>query len=170
MSSSVISQQDLEYLLINTKMSRQEIETQAKAFQKLAPSGKIELKKLEELFPLEIMKFFLNAADENHDKQLDVREYIMLISFSDAAILGTDSGMQRYFKFLFRVFDINNDGQISKSEFKKILAAFCDSGLVPKEVNRRSSDIFKDLDENHDSYISLDEFVNRFMEVLTGAK
>ena len=61
---------------------------------------------------------------------------------------------------LFDVFDVNNDGVISKGEF--IALAEC---LLHKKGLNFSSDIFKQFDANHDNAISRDELIEMVLEL-----
>jgi len=61
---------------------------------------------------------------------------------------------------LFDVFDVNNDGVISRSEF----IALAKSLLYESEFEI-SSDIFKQFDANHDNAISKDELVALIIEL-----
>ena len=61
---------------------------------------------------------------------------------------------------LFDVFDVNNDGVISKGEFIALAEALLhDKGLS------FSSDIFKQFDANHDNVISRDELIEMVLEL-----
>jgi Ca2+-binding EF-hand superfamily protein len=61
---------------------------------------------------------------------------------------------------LFDIFDVNQDGVISRGEF--ISLAEC---LLHKKGFNFSSDIFKRFDANHDNAISRDEMVNLVLEL-----
>ncbi len=61
---------------------------------------------------------------------------------------------------LFDVFDVNNDGVISKGEF--ISLAEC---LLHKKGLNFSSDIFKRFDANHDNVITRDEMIELVLEL-----
>ena len=61
---------------------------------------------------------------------------------------------------LFDLFDVNNDGVISRGEF----VALAEALLHEKGMNF-SSDIFKQYDKNHDNVISRDELINLVVEL-----
>jgi guanylate cyclase activator 1 len=61
---------------------------------------------------------------------------------------------------LFDVFDVNNDGVISRGEF----VALAKSLLDEKEL-QFSSDIFREFDANHDNAISKDELIAMVIEL-----
>ena len=61
---------------------------------------------------------------------------------------------------LFDVFDVNQDGVISRGEF--ISLAEC---LLHKKGLNFSSDIFKRFDANHDNVISRDEMIDLVLEL-----
>ena len=61
---------------------------------------------------------------------------------------------------LFDIFDVNQDGVISRGEF----VALAESLLNDKGLNF-SSDIFKQFDADHDNKISKDELINLVQEL-----
>jgi len=61
---------------------------------------------------------------------------------------------------LFDVFDVNQDGVISKGEF----VALAESLLHQQGLNF-SSDIFKQFDVNHDNVISKEELIDMVLEL-----
>jgi Ca2+-binding EF-hand superfamily protein len=61
---------------------------------------------------------------------------------------------------LFDLFDVNQDGVISRGEFVSLAEAL----LHEKGLNF-SSDIFKKFDVNHDNKISRDELINLVQEL-----
>jgi len=61
---------------------------------------------------------------------------------------------------LFDVFDVNNDGVISRSEFMALAKS-----LLYEQDLEFSSDIFKQFDENHDNVISKDELIAMVIEL-----
>lgn len=61
---------------------------------------------------------------------------------------------------LFDVFDVNQDGVISKGEFVALAKA-----LLHKQGLGFSSDIFKAFDANHDNVISKEEMIDLVLEL-----
>jgi Ca2+-binding EF-hand superfamily protein len=61
---------------------------------------------------------------------------------------------------LFDIFDVNNDGVISRGEFVSLAEAL----LQEKGLNF-SSDIFKKFDANHDNVISREEMIDLVLEL-----
>ena len=61
---------------------------------------------------------------------------------------------------LFDVFDVNNDGVISRGEF--VALAEC---LLHKSEFNFSSDIFKQFDANHDNVISKEEMIDLVIDL-----
>jgi Ca2+-binding EF-hand superfamily protein len=61
---------------------------------------------------------------------------------------------------LFDVFDVNNDGVISKGEFVSLVES-----LLQQQGLNFSSDIFKQFDANHDNKISRDELIEMVLEL-----
>ncbi len=61
---------------------------------------------------------------------------------------------------LFDVFDINEDGVISRGEFITLAKS-----LLNEQGMNFSSDIFKQFDVNHDNVISRDELIEMVLEL-----
>ena len=61
---------------------------------------------------------------------------------------------------LFDIFDVNQDGVISRGEF----IGLAESLLHEKGLNF-SSDIFKQFDTNHDNVISREELIDMVIEL-----
>jgi len=61
---------------------------------------------------------------------------------------------------LFDVFDVNQDGVISRGEFVELAKS-----LLYENDFKMSSDIFKQFDENHDNVINKDELIAMIIEL-----
>lgn len=61
---------------------------------------------------------------------------------------------------LFDIFDVNQDGVISKGEFVALAEA-----LLHQQGLSFSSDIFKQFDANHDNVISKEEMIDLVLEL-----
>ncbi len=61
---------------------------------------------------------------------------------------------------LFDVFDVNNDGVISRGEFIALAKS-----LLNQQGMNFSSDIFKQYDANHDNVISRDELIELVLDL-----
>lgn len=61
---------------------------------------------------------------------------------------------------LFDVFDVNNDGVISRGEFVSLAKS-----LLYENDLQLSGDIFKQFDANHDNVISKDELIAMIIEL-----
>lgn len=61
---------------------------------------------------------------------------------------------------LFDVFDVNNDGVISRGEFIALARS-----LLDKDELSLTGDIFKQFDANHDNVISKEEMIDLVIEL-----
>lgn len=61
---------------------------------------------------------------------------------------------------LFDVFDVNNDGVISRGEFVALAKSLLDNDELSL-----SSEIFKQFDANHDNVISKEEMIDLVIEL-----
>ena len=61
---------------------------------------------------------------------------------------------------LFDIFDVNNDGMLSKGEFVALAKS-----LLHEEGMNFSSDLFKQFDKNHDNMISREELIDMVIDL-----
>ncbi|CAF3421783.1 unnamed protein product [Rotaria socialis] len=103
-------------------------------------------------------KFFsmmFDVYDRNHDGQLDFDEYIYALS----AITGANR--LRTIETLFKFFDIENQGFITRKEFdsrKKLAAQFLGQ-YKPGITDNLYEKAFSTMDTNKDGFISKEEFI-----------
>jgi len=95
----------------------------------------------------------IKQADTNGDNAIDFDEFMTIFKTEKVAKGPLDSDFEKY----FQKFDKDDDGFISKSEFKKkIKSVFKKLG---KDItNDDIKDAFKLIDSNGDGKITLDEF------------
>ena len=125
--------------------------------------------------------------DVNQDGYVDVQEILLMLivlpSKTQEVYSSTDGkctyrqlshggscSAQEYLEHMFKIFDSNNDGVITKKEMKKIVTCLFSllntDGSLSEETpensnkNRLSLTAFGELDEDHNGKITMEEFVN----------
>ena len=102
-----------------------------------------------------ILKYLLHQADTNGDNAIDFDEFMTIFKTEKVAKGPWDSDFEKY----FQKFDKDDDGFISKAEFKKKIKSILKK-LGIEIPNDEIKDAFKLIDSNGDGNITLDEFEN----------
>lgn len=87
--------------------------------------------------------------------------------------LCTNSSVEDKLKWAFTLFDIDNDGTISKEEMSTVLrsvyslikhCSVYSEELTAASVAKRVEDVFAMCDENHNGHITKEEFITHALE------
>ncbi|KND92672.1 Calcium-binding mitochondrial carrier SAL1 [Tolypocladium ophioglossoides CBS 100239] len=122
---------------------------------KLDPSrtGELDLKGLQKGFrkidhPMknadELLKQIMDEVDTNRDGRIQYEEFRTFVEEAERQLF-----------FLFKAIDKDGNGKL---DMKELQTAFRTAGLTVS--SRKLSDFFNDMDENHDGYVSFDEWRN----------
>jgi len=159
--SQKLRQDQLDYLCDTTRISEGEIRLKYKTFLESHPAGEINHDSfnalLSECFPktyLEnISQHIWRMYDVNMDGVIDFQEFLVAINIM------SNGTPEENLEQIFRFFDVNRNGFIDKLEMESVV-----DDLLALENCLDMQDIaqeaFREMDENEDSRISLDEFVN----------
>lgn len=161
---STIETLDLEESNKFAHFTSQEIQLWSKMFKKRYPSGVIKLNDLErhmqQLFPFGNPKPFSNiifrTLNIRGSGEIDFNEF--LISFS---ILKVGSIPEKL-RWIFRFYDIDNDGVVSKSEVLFVANALYEmvGGTIDAEMNVDITvDEFFDEVENKSGFLTIEDFM-----------
>ncbi|CAF1067965.1 unnamed protein product [Adineta steineri] len=157
-------------------------------FYKDCPDGKLTLKQFEQEYAkimgkptqktADYIKHMFNVYDQDKNQFIDFREFVMALSAASVF------NRLRLIETLFHVFDLDNDGKITRDEIGKMLQTLTDvtnsnnknsqdnrhqnknqSGHA-KETNlqKRIDDAFNELNGNDDDHITKDEFIDWYMK------
>ena len=87
------------------------------------------------------------------------------------SITSKNSDLELKLQWVFKIYDIDGNGQIEKSELKTIVDAIYrllssdqDQSILKKVAREHADEIFKKFDIDNNKYISLDEFINGCMK------
>jgi Ca2+-binding EF-hand superfamily protein len=103
------------------------------------------------------------SIDLNKDDKIDFKEFLTSIS-----ITSTRENFEDKIRFLFKIFDIDQDGYISLAEIIEMLSVMRnviqsiikdDKNNDYKSPGKITDEIFRKMDKNNDNLISLNEFI-----------
>ena len=163
-SNGKLRPNDIAELQTETQFSNSEIKDWYKGFKKDYPHGYLTIDEFKQIYGNfypggNASKFAENTFrvfDHNNDGKIDFREFMIGLSMSSKGSF--DDKM----KWIFQLYDTNNNGLISKDEMLVIVQSIremstgdVDSSAAKKQVDR----IYKKVDLNSDGQLSLEEFM-----------
>jgi Ca2+-binding EF-hand superfamily protein len=164
-----LSEKDLEFIATHTEISREEVEEQYNNFLSTYPDGKITRRSFTELMKKcypdanlsKLEKHIFRMYDTNDDGYIDFKEFMIVLY-----ILSRGSPEQNL-EQIFRIFDINNDQEISRAEMKRIVKDLY-SLLSSKQKlhhtdSKMADDAFTEMDVDKDGKVSKEEFIKACM-------
>ncbi|KAA8491923.1 Calcineurin subunit B [Porphyridium purpureum] len=151
-TSSLVSE-DIEEMARESNLSPREIKRLYKRFQKLDrnQSGSLEADELTMIPELAMNPLFPRIVQIF--ESVNFREFVKLLSvFSESA------SEEAKRDFVFRFFDIDQDGFVSSTDLIEILLMLCGSNLTQGELEEISQLIIRDADMDKDGMVSYDDF------------
>jgi len=157
-----LSQEDIEYLKLNTKFDEQEIREWFKGFKVDCPDGELGKDKILDMYsmilPVGNAKVFVDQIFRIFDKDgngtIDFKEFMLA---TDMTASGTPEEKLRW---AFKMYDKDGSGSIELPEMIEIIGTLYEMEGVPKDsAGERANKIFRELDINGDGELDEDEFV-----------
>ena len=161
----ILTEEDVDYLIRHTAISKEQVDAQFQIFLKNHPDGRISKKSFHSMMKAcypgadteKLSKHIWRMYDTNLDGHIDFREFMIVL------YVMSNGSPEDNLKQIFRVFDINNDGKINFAEMKRIVNDLFklidekDAENASKEILVQSA--FTEMDEDGDGEISQDEFI-----------
>jgi len=118
--------------------------------------GKLNKKDFSELLSGKVMEdHIFRVCDTDNDGYIDLEEFMSLYHLMSNG----ESPMSEILAKIFRVFDVNSDGTVSKKEMNRVVKDLYRSMSTDEKTKEKIADkAFEDIDENEDGEISLEEF------------
>jgi len=161
-----LAKEDLDFLLKNSKFSEKDIRDLYKSFIEDCPNGKFTPLKFQQMYSLffpsgnveQFSDYVFRSFDIDHDGFIDFREFMLAIG-----VTSSDSAVEKL-KWAFRLYDTDRDGVVDQSEMISIVQAIHDmmgahSKKSREQVRAQASNIFHQMDINHDGEVSEEEFL-----------
>jgi neurocalcin delta len=161
-----ITEQEISFLMTNTRYTRDEILRWHDGFLKDCPKGELDKKQFtnvfKEFYPLGKAEKFsasiFNVFDTDKSGKIDFTEFLVAISTSSS------NDVKQKLHLGFKLYDSNNNGSIDKKEMIKLIEAIYD---LTGEDNRKGDNdpksrctaIFNKLDKDNNGTLSEAEFV-----------
>ena len=159
-----LSEEDIDFLVKSTNEDRDVILAHYKIFLSNHPDGLITPKSfhsmLTQCFPTstakKLSKHIWRIYDTNQDGLIDFREFA--VALHTMSFGSSEDNLSQ----IFRVFDIDCDGEIDHDEMKQILKDLLkveNEKVDNKSLESLARSAFSEMDENEDGFISRNEFI-----------
>ncbi|CAF3194370.1 unnamed protein product [Rotaria socialis] len=182
-NSEPLDQGTINELCQDTGFSEDELKEWHRNFYKDCPDGRLTLKQFEQEYAkimgkptqktADYVRHMFNVYDEDRNQFIDFKEFVMALSAASTV------NRLRLIETLFHVFDLDNDGKITKEEIGKMLHTLIDVTSSNNKnhnhanerdrtkqisLQQRIDEAFDELNANDDDHITKDEFIDWYMK------
>merc|ERR1712212_544668 len=160
----VLTEDQAEALTQSSGLTVDQVKEQFEAFKTEHPNGKMKRKDFKEMMSKALPKKDANKM-EKHVFRIYVSNddgYIDFVEFMVIFYIMAEGSAEEVLGKIFRVFDVNSDGNISNKEMKRLVKDMY--GLLKAEDANVAADkmiaksAFAEMDKNEDGKVSLEEF------------
>lgn len=176
-NNSSISEEDLRFLVKNTKMSAEEIQAWHKGFLKDCPAGELTKDQFISMYskmfpsgnPSKFSENVFRTFDTNRSGTIDFREFMLALHVT------SNGSPEEKLAWAFKMYDIDGSGCIDLNEMKRVVSAVYEM-LGAQGHLGKSQELFSKLDQNSDGLVSQEEFISiikkdkTLLDVLQGNK
>ena len=163
-STKSLPRAELVELTKKTAFTKREIKDWYESFQLDYPEGYLTVENFEtiytNIFPHGNTSVFaehmFRVFDHNNDNMINFGEFITALSIS------TRGSVEDKARWMFQLYDANDNGYISKDEMVLIINAIYQMSNVKDAescARKRVESIYKDMDSNQDGQLSFEEFL-----------
>ena len=151
----------IDQLLQSTKFKKEEIRKWYKDFRRDCPSGEMSRENFYDLYnqlfhtedqSLVKKGLIFDSFDRNKDEQISFQELMTTLSVLRRG------PMTEKMEWLFDLYDIDGNGQISLEELTAIADCLRDVGTYQFSLEKMGA-IFEDMDTSRDGLVTKDEFL-----------
>lgn len=164
---SRIQPEDLEDLIRNTDFTSTEILEWYRKFALGCPNGHLTIEEFKELYreffphgdPSKFSEHVFRTFDTNGDGLLDFKEFLTALHITSRGTI------EQKLSWAFRMYDLDGNGLISCDEMLDVVKSiykinrfknFPEEDTTPE---KRTAELFRQLDRNMDGQITLEEFI-----------
>lgn len=157
--TSVLSSEDLEELEILSGFTSLQIKRLYKRFKRLDKDNKGSISREEfmsipELVMNPLSPRILSLFDPRHEDMVNFRNFIETLS-----IFRTNTSREQKTKFLFRLYDVDEDGYITADDFIEVLRLMVGRHLTDEQIQEIAETTIHQADMlDHDGKLSFEEF------------
>jgi len=163
--NSKLKQETVDKLISETYFTEKEIRQWHKGFLKDCPDGLLTeagfIKIYTQFFPhgdpSKFASLVFRVFDENNDGSIEFHEFIRALSITSRG------NLDEKLAWAFRLYDVDNDGYITRTEMYNIVDAIYqmvgDRGETEEgNPTARVAKIFEQMDRDHDDKLTMEEF------------
>ncbi|XP_064650371.1 neuronal calcium sensor 1-like isoform X2 [Lineus longissimus] len=165
--NSKLQPDQLEELSYKTHFTEEELVQWHKGFMKDCPEGTLTEEGFKKIYknyfpfgnPSTFASMVFQIFDENKNGTIEFSEFIMALSVT------TRGDVDEKLEWAFRLYDMDNDGYITRQEMLQIVNAIYEMvgkhTKLPEDENtpeKRVDRIFDIMDKNNDDMLSFEEF------------
>lgn len=170
----ILSEDEIQLLLENTTMSRQQIIDYYESFREDNPTGTVTRKQFSKMFKDfhspnaakqskadKFCDYVFNALESDAGDVIEFADFVVLFSIT------SNGNLEQKIAFAFKIYDLDKNKVINKYEMEKVLDALYDLTGVPSVERKGDSSpknkvnqMMEQMDKNADNVLSFKEFLD----------
>jgi Ca2+-binding EF-hand superfamily protein len=171
-SKKGLPQEDVDFLVNNTKFTKAEIKDWHRGFMRDCPDGMLSKSKFLEVYstffpagnPDSFCEHVFRSFDKDNSGRIDFKEFLLAINITSGG------NPQQKLNWAFDMYDIDANGTIERNEMVDIIKAIYNmlgtamAGQDMDSPKDRTEKIFNKMDVNNDGVLTKSEFVEGCMK------